>query len=65
MFPNLNVNIRDIGKENCDAAKRILRDLRIRISAEDTEGTRGRSATYDLDDGHVTIKMAFGPEKTI
>jgi len=65
MFPNLNVNVHDIGKENCDAVKRILRDLRIRISAEDIEGTRGRSATYNLDDGHVSIKMAFGPEKTI
>ncbi len=59
MFPNLNIRVTDIGKENIDEAKRALRALGIRLAAEDTQGTRGRSATFDLESGRVSISTAF------
>ncbi len=65
MFPNLNIQISDIGGENCREAKRALKELGIRIIAEDVHGNRGRSATFDLVDGQVMIKTAFSDARTI
>ncbi len=38
MFPNLNIKVADIGKQNIDEAKRTLKGLGIYIAAEDTLG---------------------------
>ncbi len=65
MFANLNVQISDIGGDNCREVKRVLRELGIKIIAEDLQGNRGRSATFDLFDGHVLIKTAFADARTI
>jgi len=59
MFPNLSISVSDIGKENCDEAKKALRQLGVRLAAEDILGTRGRSATFDLETGRVSISTAF------
>ncbi len=59
MFPNLNIKVADIGKENVEEAKKALKGLGIRLAAEDTHGTRGRSATFDLETGRVSISTAF------
>lgn len=59
MFPNLNIKVADIGKENVEEAKKALKGLGIRLAAEDTHGTRGRSATFDLESGRVSISTAF------
>jgi chemotaxis protein CheD len=59
MFPNLNIKVADIGKENIEEAKKALKGLGIRLAAEDTHGTRGRSATFDLETGRVSISTAF------
>lgn len=65
MFINLNISISDIGSDNCHQAKKVLRDLGIRVVAEDIEGKRGRSATFQLDSGKVIITTAFSGEHSI
>jgi len=65
MFPNLNLSIANIGRENIMTVRKILRELVIRIVAEDLEGNRGRSAYFETSDGHVTVKSAFAPVKVI
>ncbi len=65
MFPNLDVRLRDIGGENVRQAKKTLRELGVRVVAEDVEGDKGRSAYYSLEDGTVTLKTAFSTDKEI
>jgi chemotaxis protein CheD len=65
MFPNLNITVSDIGKTNVTEAKKTLRRLGIRVVSEDTFGNRGRSATFDLETGRVTITTAFSEERII
>jgi len=65
MFPNLNLSIANIGRENSMIIRSILRELMIRIVAEDLGGNRGRSAYFDTSDGHITVKSAFAPVKVL
>ena len=65
MFPNLNLSIANIGRENSMIIRNILRELMIRIVAEDLGGNRGRSAYFDTSDGHITVKSAFAPVKVL
>lgn len=65
MFPNLSIKVSDIGKENCEECKKALRLLGIRLAGEDTLGTRGRSATFDLETGTVSITTAFADSHAI
>jgi len=65
MFPNLNVKISDIGKENCHEAEKTLKNLGISVVAREIYGNRGRSATFDLSTGEVIIKTAFSNDRRI
>lgn len=65
MFKNLNVQVADIGKHNVQEARRVLRELHVRIVAEDVEGDRGRSAYLDSSTGRVTVKKVFSPTRVI
>ncbi len=65
MFPSLNLSISNIGKANTAEARKTLRDLGIRVVAEDVEGNRGRSAYFNLETGRVLVETAFAPSKTI
>jgi chemotaxis protein CheD len=65
MFANLNLSISDIGKSNLLEARKALRELGIRVVAEDVEGKRGRSAYLDSETGKVVVETAFSPTKTI
>ncbi len=65
MFPNLNIHVSDIGKDNCEEARKALKRLGIRVAAEDVHGTRGRSATFDLEAGRVFISTAFSGDHII
>jgi chemotaxis protein CheD len=65
MFPNLNLSIANIGRENSMIIRSILRELMIRIVAEDLGGNRGRSAYFDTSDGHIAVKSAFAPVKVL
>lgn len=65
MFPNLNLQITDIGAENCREVKRVLRELGIRVVSEDTQGNRGRSVVYNMADGKALVSTAFAPQHVI
>ncbi len=65
MFKNLNLSVSNIGHLNIVSARDALKDLNIRIVAEDTEGDRGRSAWLDSSNGSVTIQRAFYPRRVI
>jgi len=65
MFPNIDLNMKDIGADNHHAARETLKELGILVVAEDVLGRHGRSAFFNLEDGHVLIKAAFSPDKTI
>ena len=65
MFPNLNITVSDIGKANVLEAKQALKRLGIRVVSEETYGNRGRSATFDLETGRISVKTAFSDEKII
>lgn len=65
MFPNLNLAIANIGRENSMIIRNVLRELMIRIVAEDLGGNRGRSAHFNTSDGHVIVKTAFEPVKVL
>lgn len=65
MFPGMNLYVMDIGKQNAMEARRTLRELGIRIVAEDLEGNRGRSAHFDPETGRIVVQTAFAPSKVI
>ncbi len=52
----------EIGKKNVEKIKDVLRDLGIRILAEDTGGNRARSIEYKIEDGTLMIKKVGGKE---
>jgi chemotaxis protein CheD len=57
--------IGEIGNNNVDKVKEILRDLRINIVAEDTGGNFGRTIDFILNNGEVRIRSIGRPEKII
>lgn len=48
--------VSDIGKRNTEAVKKTLEKENIRIIAEDTGGSKGRTMIVDSEDGKVTIR---------
>ncbi len=60
-----SARIFNIGARNVEKTKEVLRDLRIRLIAEDTGGTYGRSLYFDLDTGEVTVKTIAHGEKVL
>jgi len=65
MFPNLSLSISDIGNHNIDEVKKTLKELGVKLVAEETQGNRGRSAYLNTENGSVTIETAFSATKTI
>lgn len=65
MFKTLNLQIADIGRLNVREARGVLRELSVRIVAEDIEGDRGRSAYLDSTTGLVTVKKVFSPPRVM
>ena len=58
-------DIMRVGTRNAEAAKKILKDLNIKIIAEDTGGTYGRTVSIDLNDGVYKVKTIDKGEKEI
>ena len=65
MFPDLNLKMNDIGRQNVLQSRRTLQELRVPLVAEDVEGDKGRSAYYSLEDGSVRVKKAFSSDRII
>ena len=65
MFPDLNLKMSDIGRQNVLQSKTTLDVLGIAVLAEEVGGDKGRSAYYSLDDGAVRVRTAFTPDSFI
>jgi len=65
MFKNVSVDMKDIGSENAKAAKKSLIDIHIRLLAEDTGGTLGRTVELDTTNGNLIIRNIRGRTITI
>ena len=58
-------DIMKVGARNAEAAKKILKEMNIKIIAEDTGGTYGRTVSIDLNDGVYKVKTIDKGEKEI
>jgi chemotaxis protein CheD len=66
MFPTvIRGNAMHIGSRNIAAVKDELRKRKIRLVAEDTEGSHGRSVEFLLGTGAVRIRSALHGNKEI
>ena len=66
MFAFANAtDIMRVGARNAEAAKRILKEMNIRIIAEDTGGTYGRTVQIDLETGIYKVKTIDKGEKEL
>lgn len=66
MFSGLNKKFAlNIGERNIASTKKILRELGIRILAEDVGGSKGRTMIFDTTNGKVTVRMVGAPLKVI
>ncbi len=55
----------ETGKRNVEAVKKVLADEAIKISGEDTGGTKGRTVRIHVGSGKITIKTVGGPENEL
>ncbi len=62
---NSNNNILKIGERNVIATKQKLKEINIKVIAEDTGGNFGRTIVLDPEDGSLFIRTIGHGEKTI
>lgn len=66
MFAFANAtDIMRVGTRNAEAAKKILKELNIRLIAEDTGGSYGRTVSIDMNTGVYTVKTIDKGQKEI
>jgi chemotaxis protein CheD len=66
MFAFANAtDIMRVGARNADAVKRLLMEMDIRLAAEDTGGTYGRTVSINLENGLYKVKTISKGEKEI
>jgi len=66
MFAFANAtDIMRVGARNAEAVKTILRSMGIKVLAEDTGGTYGRTVSIDLNNGAYKVKTIDKGEKEI
>lgn len=66
MFAFANsTDIMRVGTRNAEAAKKILKELNIRLIAEDVGGNYGRTVSIDMKTGVYTVKTIDKGEKEI
>jgi chemotaxis protein CheD len=66
MFPPAQGQLADmVGPRNTQAAREILRELNIPLLAEDTGGNFGRTISFDLATGDVTVHSFSGGARMI
>ncbi len=55
----------NVGNRNVEKVKAILKEMRIRLVAEDTGGSYGRSVYFDLSTGEVRVRTINHGEKIL
>ena len=66
MFAFANAtDVMRVGARNAEASKKMLKDLGIKLIAEDTGGTYGRTVSINLDDGNYIVKTVNKGETVI
>lgn len=66
MFAFANAtDVMRVGARNAEAAKKMLKDLGIKLIAEDTGGTYGRTVSINLDNGDYIVKTVNKGESVI
>lgn len=66
MFAFANAtDVMRVGARNAEAVKSILNEMNIRLLAEDTGGTYGRTVSIDLENGSYKVKTINKGEKEI
>ncbi len=66
MFAFANAtDVMRVGARNAEAAKKMLKDLGIKLIAEDTGGTYGRTVSINLDNGDYIVKTVNRGETVI
>ena len=58
-------NVGNVGELNAEEAKIMLKELKIRLIAEDTGLNYGRTVVLDCENGNYIIKAVGKPEKVI
>ena len=58
-------NVGNVGERNAEEAKIMLKELKIRLIAEDTGLNYGRTVVLDCENGKYIIKAVGKPEKVI
>ena len=56
MFPSLDSDIMNIGRQNIESARRVLGQYRIPVRVEEVGGHRGRTLIFDIATGMVTVR---------
>lgn len=59
MFPGVEGRSHRVGDRNVEAVKICLENHRITLAADNTGGNNGRSLTFDLGNGIVTIQITI------
>ena len=66
MFAFANAtDVMRVGARNAEASKKMLKDLGIRLIAEDTGGTYGRTVSINLEEGSYIVKTVNKGEAVI
>lgn len=55
----------NVGQKNVEMAESVLNEMKVKISAQETGGTFGRTIELNLDDGKVLIKTVSWGEKEV
>ncbi len=55
----------NIGRRNTEAVRRILKEMHIKILAEEVGGNRGRTIILDLENGQLTIRTIGAALKVV
>jgi chemotaxis protein CheD len=63
MFPNLKSDTLKIGMKNVEAVKQVLTEHRIRLLAEDVQGTHGRRVSFNVANGSMCVRNGVGEVK--
>jgi chemotaxis protein CheD len=65
MFSHVGSNTLDVGRRNIEAGRETLKREKITIVAEDVGGSSGRSITFDIGTGKVTVRKTGQGETVI